>query len=279
LIGVLEALLFAIFAGFVGSILGLGGALILTPILVYFGVPIQYAIAASMVAIIATSSGAASSYVRDGLSNIRAAFYMETFTAVGAIVGASLTGYIVLVHAEALLYYIFAAFLATSFLALGKMRNRDLPDVKQDGMAKWLKLEGSYYDKPAKKQIDYKLTRPALAGPGMFFAGVAAGMLGIGGGAFKISVQEMIMGMPSKVSTATTNFIQGLTALAGASVYFTSGFVYLDLAAPLAIGTTVGSLLGARVLPNLTNRTVRSVFLIVLVVLIIDMVWKGMTAP
>ena len=105
MIGVLEALLFAVFAGFIGSILGLGGALILTPILVYFGIPIQYAIAASMVAIIATSSGAASSYVRDGLSNIRAAFYMEMFTAIGAIVGASLTGYIVLVHAQALLYF------------------------------------------------------------------------------------------------------------------------------------------------------------------------------
>lgn len=277
MIGVLEALLFAIFAGFIGSILGLGGALILTPILTYFGIPIQYAIASSMVAIIATSSGAASSYVRDGLSNVRAAFYMETFTAVGAIAGASLTGYIVLVHAQALLYFVFAAFLATSFLALGKMRNRELPEVKQDSLAKWLKLEGSYYDKPAKKQIDYKLTRPALGGPGMFFAGVAAGMLGIGGGAFKISVQEMIMGMPSKVSTATTNFIQGMTALAGASIYFTSGFVFLDLAAPLAIGTTVGSVIGARVLPNLMNKTVRSLFLVVLAVLIVEMVWKGLT--
>ena len=278
MIGILEALLFAIAAGFIGSILGLGGALILTPILVYFGIPIQYAIAASMVAIIATSSGAASSYVRDGLSNIRAAFYMEVFTAVGAIVGASLTGYIVYIRAESLLYYIFAAFLATSFLALGQMRNREITEVKQDGMAKWLELEGSYYDKPAKKQVYYKLTRPAMAGPGMFFAGVAAGLLGIGGGAFKISVQEMIMGMPSKVSTATTNFIQGMTALAAASIYFTSGFVYLDLAAPLAIGTTVGSLAGARVLPNLTNKTVRSLFLIVLVVLIVDMVWKGYTS-
>jgi uncharacterized membrane protein YfcA len=279
LIDILEALLFAIAAGFIGSILGLGGALILTPILTYFGVPIQFAIAASMVAIIATSSGAASSYVRDGLSNVRAAFYMEAFTAVGAIFGALATGYIVLLHAQAVLYFLFAGFLATSFLALGKMRNRELPDVRQDRLARWLELEGSYYDKPAQKEVHYNLTRPALAGPGMFFAGVAAGMLGIGGGAFKVSIQEMIMGMPSKVSTATTNFIQGMTALAGASVYFTSGFVYLDLVAPLAIGTTVGSMMGARVLPRLKNKTVRSFFLVVLVLLIVDMVWKGVTSP
>ena len=175
MIGVLEALVFAIFAGFVGSILGLGGALILTPILVYFNIPIEYAIAASMVAIIATSSGAASSYVKEGLSNVRAAFYMEVFTAVGAIAGASFTGYIVLIHAQSLLYFIFAAFLGTSFLALGKMRNREFPDVEQDRLAKWLELEGSYYDKPAKKQIDYKLTehykfyREFLTRPDEFF--------------------------------------------------------------------------------------------------------------
>jgi uncharacterized membrane protein YfcA len=271
----IEALLFALMAGFIGSLVGLGGAAIITPILVYFGIPIKYAIAASMVAIIATSSGSASSYVRDRLSNIRAAFYLEIFTALGAIVGAFITSVI----APALLYFFFAGFLATSFVALGARGRRSFtPRTDQDNMAKWLKLEGSYFDKPTGKEVHYKLSRPALASPGMFVAGLAAGMLGIGGGAFKVSIHELILGMPPKVSTATSNFIIGMTALAGASVYFSSGLLYLDLAAPLAIGTTLGAMIGARVLPNLRNETVRYLFFTVLIVLIIEMLYKGVYA-
>jgi hypothetical protein len=267
------ALLFAIFAGFVGSLVGLGGAVILTPALTFLGVDIRIAIAASMVAIIATSSGAASSYVKDGLSNIRAAFYLEMFTAVGAMVGAAITSIIYPV----LLYFFFAAFLTTSFYGVFGRRNRELPDVKQDALAKWLGLEGSYFDKPTRKEVQYKLTRPAAAGPGMFVAGVAAGMLGIGAGGFKVSIHELVMGMPSKVSTATSNFIIGMTALAGASIYFSSGLLYLNLAATLAVGTTMGATMGARILPRLRNRSVKSLFLLVLVVVIVEMLYKGVT--
>ncbi len=257
-----------------GSILGLGGALILTPALTFLGLPIQLAIAASMVAIIATSSGAASSYVRDGLPNIRAAFYLEIFTAVGAIVGALITTYINPTY----LYFFFAAFLGTSFYGIVGRRKTEFPDVKQDSLARWLRLEGSYYDKPAQKEVHYQLTRPALAGPGMFVAGIAAGMLGIGAGGFKVSIHEVVMGMPSKVSTSTSNFIIGMTALAGASVYFTSGLLYLNLAATLAIGTTVGATAGARVLPRMKNKSVKVWFLAVLAVLIVEMLYKGVTA-
>ncbi len=273
MIDLATAILFAVFAGFVGSILGLGGAVILTPVLTFFGVPIKFAIAASMVAIIATSSGSASSYVKDGLSNIRAAFFLEIFTAVGAIVGALITSYINPVY----LYFLFAAFLLTSFYGIFGRRNREFPEVEQDGMARWLKLEGTYFDKPTGREVHYNLTRPALAGPGMFVAGIAAGMLGIGAGGFKVSVHELVMGMPSKVSTATSNFIIGMTALAGASIYFTSGLLYLSLAAPLAIGTTVGSTAGARVLPRMKNKSVKALFLVVLAVLIAEMLYKGVT--
>jgi uncharacterized membrane protein YfcA len=273
MIDIAVALLSAVFAGFIGSLVGLGGAVILTPVLTFLGLDIRIAIAASMVAIIATSSGSASSYVKDGLSNIRAAFYLEMFTAVGAMVGAVITSRISPVY----LYFFFAAFLGTSFYGIFGRRNRELPEVKQDGLARWLNLEGSYYDKPAKKEIHYKLTRPAAAGPGMFVAGVAAGMLGIGAGGFKVSIHELVMGMPSKVSTATSNFIIGMTALAGASVYFSSGLLYLNLAATLGIGTTVGATLGARVLPRLRNQSVKSLFLLVLVVLIVEMLYKGVT--
>jgi uncharacterized protein len=273
LIDIGVALLIAIFAGFIGSLVGLGGAVILTPVLTFLGLDIRIAIAASMVAIIATSSGSASSYVKDGLSNIRAAFYLEMFTAVGAIVGAVITSKINPVY----LYFFFAAFLGTSFYGIFGRRNRELPEVQQDRFARWLDLEGSYYDKPKQKEIHYKLTRPAAAGPGMFVAGVAAGMLGIGAGGFKVSIHELVMGMPSKVSTATSNFIIGMTALAGASVYFSSGLLYLNLAATLGIGTTVGATVGARILPRMRNQSVKSLFLLVLVVLIIEMLYKGVT--
>jgi len=275
LIGILEALVFAVLAGFVGSILGLGGALILTPILVYFGVPVKYAIGASMVAIIATSSGSASSYVKEGYSNIRAAFFLEIFTAPGAIVGAVITKVI----APTYLYFLFAIFLSASFYGLrGSLGKEGPSEVDQDRLAASLKLEGAYFDKAERKEIRYQLTRPLLAGPGMFVAGLAAGMLGIGAGGFKTSVQELVMGMPSKVATATSNFVIGMTALAGASVYFTSGLVYLNIAAPLAIGTTMGSIAGARVLPRISNRSVRLVFLAVLLVLIAEMLYKGVAS-
>jgi len=273
LIDITTALLVAVFAGFVGSLVGLGGAVIITPVLTFLGLDIKLAIAASMVAIIATSSGSASSYVRDGLSNIRAAFYLEMFTAVGAVIGALITSFISPVY----LYFFFAAFLTTSFYGIFGRRNREFSEVKQDGFARWLGLEGTYFDKPSAKNVDYKLTRPAAAGPGMFVAGIAAGMLGIGAGGFKVSIHELVMGMPSKVSTATSNFIIGMTALAGASVYFASGLLYLNLAATLAIGTTIGATTGARVLPRMRNRTVKALFLIVLAVLIVEMLSKGVT--
>jgi uncharacterized membrane protein YfcA len=274
LIGVAEVLLLAVLAGFVGSILGLGGALIITPILVYFGVDIKSAIAASMVAIIATSSGSASSYVRDGLSNIRAAFFLEIFTSVGAILGAVITSYV----APTYLYFFFAAFLASSFYGLRGLTNKQHHEVQQDNLSKALRLEGTYHERRTGAEVSYKLTRPLLAGPGMFVAGLAAGMLGIGGGAFKTSVQELVMGMPARVATTTSNFIIGMTALAGASVYFTTGLIHLDLAALLAMGTTIGALTGARVLPRLSNETARGLFMIVLTVLIVEMLYKGVTA-
>ncbi len=278
MIGILVALLLALFAGLVGSIVGIGGALILTPVLVILGVPIQYAIGASMVAIVATSSGSASSYVRDGLSNIRAAFYLEMFTAVGAIVGAVITSYLANYQAR-LLYFFFAAFLLTSFYGVRRRGGGDhTAVVQQDHLAKSLKLEGTYLDKSNGTEVSYSLTRPLLAGPGMFIAGIAAGMLGIGAGAFKTSIQEVVMGMPTKVASATSNFIIGMTALAGASVYIWSGLVYLNLAAVLAIGTTLGALIGARILPRMTNQSVRLLFMVVLAVLIVEMLFKGVTA-
>ncbi len=276
MIDMLTVLFISIFAGFLGALTGLGGGSIMIPILVVFDVPVKYAIAASMVTIIATSSGSAASYVKERLTNVKAAFYLEMFTIIGAIVGATITSFI----APRFLYFFFAAFLLTSFYGLSGRMREDFPKrAKQDRFSKWLELNGSYYDKAARKDVDYRMKNAHLAGPGMMVAGLAAGMLGIGAGAFKVSIHELVLKMPSKVSSATSNFIIGITALAGASVYFASGLLFLGLAAPMAVGTTVGAVVGGRILNRLPNRIVRYLFLAIVFALIIQMLYKGITSP
>jgi hypothetical protein len=274
MIDMLTVLAISILAGFLGALTGLGGGSIMTPILVEFGVPVKYAIAASMVTIIATSSGSAASYVKQRITNVKAAFYLEMFTITGAIVGATITAFI----QPRLLYFFFAAFLLTSFYGLSGHLKEDFPKaVKQDRFSKWLELHGSYYDQAARKQVKYKMTNAHLGGLGMLVAGLAAGMLGIGAGAFKVSVHELILKMPSKVSSTTSNFIIGITALAGASVYFASGLLFVGLAAPMAVGTTVGAVVGGRLLNRFPNRLVRYLFLIIVFVLVVQMLYRGIT--
>jgi uncharacterized membrane protein YfcA len=275
MIDMLTVLVISIFAGFLGALTGLGGGSIMTPILVELGVPLKYAIAASMVTIIATSSGSAASYVRERITNVKAAFYLEMFTIIGAIIGATITAFI----QPRLLYFFFAAFLLTSFYGLSGHMKKELPKaVKQDRFSKFLELQGSYYDQAAHKQVKYKMTNALPGGLGMLVAGLAAGMLGIGAGAFKVSVHELILKMPSKVSSATSNFIIGITALAGASVYFASGLLFVGLAAPMAIGTTIGAIVGGRILNRLPNRFIRSLFLVIVFALVIQMLYRGITA-
>ncbi|GBC69408.1 hypothetical protein HRbin01_01106 [archaeon HR01] len=271
MVGLAEVLAISFLAGLIGSITGLGGASITTPLLTLMGIPIKNAIAAGLITIIATSSGSAASYVRRGLSDVKAAMYLEMFTIVGAIIGATITLYI----APRLLYFFFAAFLLTSFLGMRRITDMPPSDVEQDKAARWLGLTGSYYDERLGREVSYRLTKPILAGGGMLVAGIAAGMLGIGAGAFKVSIHELILKMPPKVSSATSSFIIGMTALAGASVYFDSGLLYLSLAAPMSIGTTVGAVLGSRILNKLSNKTTRIIFLAVILYIMAHMIVGG----
>ncbi|MEM4272817.1 MAG: sulfite exporter TauE/SafE family protein [Candidatus Caldarchaeum sp.] len=267
-----EVVVFSVFAGFLGAITGLGGASITTPLLTLLGVPIKNAIAAGMVAIIATSSGSSASYVKKGLSNIRAAMFLEMFTITGAIIGATVTTFI----APRLLYLFFAGFLLTSFIGMRRFAEELPRKVSQDRISKWLGLSDSYFDEHLGREVHYRLTNSLLGGAGMLVAGIAAGMLGIGAGAFKVSVHELVLKMPSKVSSATSNLIIGMTALAGVSVYFNSGLLYLDLAAPMAVGTTLGAMVGSIVLRKLSNRTTRVLFLLVVLYIMVQMLLKGL---
>jgi uncharacterized membrane protein YfcA len=144
-------------------------------------------------------------------------------------------------------------------------------------LSRWLRLEGSYFDRAKGEVVNYKATNSLLGGFGMFIAGIAAGMLGIGAGAFKVIVHEKVLKLPSKVSSATSNFIIGMTALAGASVYLFSGLLNVTLMAPMAIGVTVGALVGGRVLNRIHDKNLRVLFLVIVVLLIIQMFYKGVT--
>jgi uncharacterized membrane protein YfcA len=265
--------LISIVVGFLGSIMGLGGGMILIPIMTLIGVPLKEAIAAAMASIVATSSGSASAFVKSGLSNIKIAMFLEVFTITGAILGATVTSVIPAVY----LYFFFSAFLLTSFLGFKRFNNEYICIENQDKVSKWLGLKGRYFDASQNKYIDYQATHALLGGGGMFIAGIAAGMLGIGAGAFKVTVQDNILKMPPKVSSATSNFIIGMTALAATSVYLYSGLINLTLVAPIAVGTTIGSIIGGRILNKLNNKLIRIIFYIISL-MIVQMIYKGITA-
>jgi len=272
MLSMVSLLLGSIPVGFLGALTGLGGASILIPILVSMGIPVKEAIACGMASIIATSSGSAVSYVRERIANVRVAMFLEMFTTVGAIVGATITTMI----SPLFLYFFFAAFLASSFLkSRGTVSQSATSSEWPDGVSRWLNLQGSYFDEAHGKRIDYKVSHPLLGGGGMLLAGLAAGMLGIGAGAFKVTVQENILKLPPKVSSTTSNFIIGMTALAGTSVYLYSGFLNLTLMGPMAVGTTIGAFLGGRVLNKLGNRTLRVLFSLIVIFLIVQMIYKG----
>jgi uncharacterized membrane protein YfcA len=258
--------------GLVGALAGMGGGVVLVPALTFFGMDIKHAIALSIVSVIATSSGAAAAYVRDRVTNLKVGMFLESFTIVGALVGAAIT-----VSASArLLHLLFGMVLLGSWIALWRGQVTWTPATHQDRFSHWLELDGRYYDRALGRWIHYRAVRAYLGGPLMFGAGLIAGLLGIGAGALKVVIHDLVMGLPPKVSTTTSNLIIGVTALAGASVYVAAGLVDPGMAAPVIIGITAGAFLGTRVLVRLTNETVRRVFLGVLVVLAVEMIVQGL---
>jgi uncharacterized protein len=266
------AFILSLAAGFVGAMSGMGGGVVLIPVLTFFGLDIKHAIAISIVSVIATSSGAASAYVRDRITNLKIGMFLEMFTMLGALVGASIT----LVSGQRLLYLTFGIVLLTSWLALWLQRNENWrPLGEQDRLSRWLEFHGSYWDPAVGSEVVYRGTRTYLGGPLMFVAGVVAGLLGIGAGALKVLIHDLVMGLPPKVSTTTSNLIIGVTALAGSSVYLQAGLIDPGLAAPIILGITSGAFAGTRVLVRLPNQSVRRFFLGVLAVLGVEMIVRG----
>ncbi len=269
----LQIFLIGIFAGFLGSLLGLGGGIIVTPVLtLLMGFDIKYAIGASIVSVIATSSGAAIAYIKDRITNIRIGMFLEIGTTLGAITGAYLSGII----NPKFLYIIFGLLLLYSAAMMLKKKETELPQgVKTDRLAEKLALSGEYYDKVLSRQVAYNV-EGVYGGLGMMYvAGVISGLLGIGSGILKVTAMDLFMKLPLKVSSATSNFMIGVTAAASAGVYFFRGDIDPKIAAPVALGVLFGATVGTRVMQRLKSKTIRLIFVPVLAIVSVQMIIKG----
>ncbi|HEY4745821.1 MAG TPA: sulfite exporter TauE/SafE family protein [Desulfuromonadaceae bacterium] len=273
LITTLEIFAFAITAGIVGSILGLGGGIIIVPALtLLFGVPMRTAVAASTVSIIATSTGAAVAFLHDRLTNTRVAMWLEMGTSVGALTGALIAGYL----DQRVLFILFGALLAYSGYNMFKVRTVELPaEVVPDRVSRRLNLAGSYYDRLLGKRVEYQVTGTIPALIVMYFSGAAAGLLGIGAGIFKVPAMDQIMRMPFKASTATSNFMIGVTAVSGAVVYFARGDVKPLVAGPVVLGVLLGAIWGAKLMVRLKPSTIRKLFIPLIIYTAIEMIYRG----
>lgn len=258
-------------AGFLGALTGLGGGVVIVPLLTLgFGVDIRYAIGASLVSVIATSSGAAVAYVKEGYTNLRVGMLLEVATTVGAVVGASLA---TVVPGNAIAITFGAVLLYSAYLSRQPHVSGGSDPAPADGLAVRLRLDSAFPtpDGPRAYHV-----RHVPAGFGLMgVAGVLSGLLGIGSGAVKVLAMDRVMRLPFKVSTTTSNFMIGVTAAASAGVYLSRGYVDPGLAMPVMLGVLAGSVLGARVLIVANSRWLRAVFAGVIVVLALEMIHGG----
>lgn len=260
----------AVAAGFLGALTGLGGGVVIVPLLtVVFNADIHYAIGAALVSVIATSSGAAAAYVREGFSNIRVGMFLEIATTIGALIGAGLVLYL----RVSVISVVFGLVLLYSAYASVTESPHDNKDPGPDRLGTLLKMDSSY---PIDSGfVAYHVHGVPLGFALMFVAGVLSGLLGIGSGAVKVLAMDRAMKLPFKVSTTTSNFMIGVTAAAGAGIYLSRGYIDPSLAMPIMLGVLAGSLLGARVLVGAKVRVLRIVFSTVIAALAIEMMYKG----
>lgn len=262
----------ALSAGFLGSLLGLGGGLIIVPSLTLgFGIDMHLAVGASIVAVVATSSGSAVAYLRDHMSNLRVAMLLEIGTVSGALTGAYLSGYL---HTKWLMI-LFGIVMSVSAMAMLRRGGKGHGQEVADPMADRLHLHGRFFDKSLGKEVVYRVKRSKLGMILMYFAGMLSALLGIGSGVLKVPAMDLAMGLPLKVSSATSNVMMGVTAAASAAFYFTRGNIDPFIAGPVAVGVVTGATLGSKCLGRVDNRLLRGTFISIMIFVACQMVWKG----
>lgn len=261
----------ALVAGFLGSLTGLGGGVVIVPLLtIALGVDIRYAIGASLVSVIATSSGAAAAYVREGYSNIRVGMFLEIATSAGALSGA----FVATLLAPRVIAIIFGGVLLYSAYLSYRHTQEDLSSAgPPDRIAAWLRLDGSYPTRSG--QVSYRVRNVPAGFLLMGVAGLLSGLLGIGSGALKVIAMDRFMKLPFKVSTTTSNFMIGVTAAASAGVYFARGYVDPGIAMPVMLGVLAGAFFGAHVLAGARSRVLRLAFSLVILALGVQMIYNG----
>jgi uncharacterized protein len=264
-------LLTSFLAGLLGALTGLGGGVVIVPVLaLLFHVDLRYAIGASLVSVIATSSGAAVAYVREGFSNVRIGMFLEVATTVGAVGGAYLAA-LVSTHAIGIIFGVTLLYSAWNSFREPPNETPHPPNA----LAEKLNLRGDY---PANEgRVSYIAQNVPAGFVIMFIAGILSGLLGIGSGAVKVLAMDRAMKLPFKVSTTTSNFMIGVTAAASAGIYLGRGYVAPGLAAPVMLGVLAGSLLGARLLVRIRVPVLRMVFAVVIVALGVEMIYSGAT--
>jgi uncharacterized membrane protein YfcA len=264
-------LLFAISAGFIGAISGLGGGVFIVPALVVLAkMPMRVAVGASLISVVATSAGASFAFVRDGWTNLRVAMVLECATVSGAIAGAYLAGLVPSYVLEGLF-----ALMMMQFAYFSITKHDETPLAKGGVIARKLRLGGTIPDESGNPQR-YEVINVRYGGPLMLLAGVMSGLLGIGSGALKVIAMDQVMHIPLKVSSATSNFMIGVTAGAGALVFLARGDVATTIAGPVALGVTIGALAGSRVLPLLRVQYLRTAFATILVLIALEMGWRAL---
>jgi uncharacterized protein len=262
----------ALVAGLLGALTGLGGGVVLVPVLaLFFHVDIRYAVGASLVSVIATSSGAAAAYVREGFSNIRIGMFLEIATTIGAIFGA----YLALHVPTSAIGVVFGLVLLYSAVLAGRRQPAVAVDHRPDRIAARLRLDGTY-PTPAGP-VAYSVHHVPAGFGLMFGAGTLSGLLGIGSGAVKVLAMDQAMRIPFKVSTTTSNFMIGVTAAASAGIYLSRGWIDPGVAMPVMLGVLAGSLVGARLLPHASTDWLRLLFGIAIALLGVQMIYHGVT--
>lgn len=260
-------------AGFLGALTGLGGGVVVVPALTLaLGVDIKYAIGASLVSVIATSSGAAAAYVKEGFSNIRIGMLLEIATTIGAVFGAYLAE-VISTHIIAIIFGL--VLIQAAYQSVFKSSPETGRPIESDKLGKFFRLAGDF---PVDGRRQEYGVRNVPAGFGMMFgAGALSGLLGIGSGAVKVIAMDQAMKIPFKVSTTTSNFMIGVTAAASAGVYLSRGYIHPPIAMPVMLGVLAGAVLGAKVLVHARVKTLRIVFSVVIFVMAVEMIVNGAT--